>query len=578
MKKTGAQLAVFALEQIGVKHTYGIPGTHTTELYDEVNKSVQIQPILVTHEGGGSFMADATSRTSNGIGCLTIVPAAGTTHAMSGIGEAFLDGIAMLVISGGTRRDSGRYYQLHQIEQSEIVKAVTKAQFLILEHKDIIPTIYKAYDIATGNEPGPVFIEIPVELQLFAAEIAEMPIYKSTKQNPKFEKAEIKKVVDTLLAASNPMFYVGWGSLNGYEYIIKIAEKLAAPVATTLQGKSAFPNSHPLYTSASLGAASKPSGQWALKQHDAMLAVGVRFSEIATGSYGLDNPKNLIHIDINPEVFNKNYEAEQTILADSGEVLKAIWEEIESRNFTSKQSFEEVGSKLAKMNQDYFDTWLKGKRNDIVSPGYFFKALRAQMDDDAFMLTDDGTHTFLASELFPVNQARKFVSPTDFNCMGYCVPASLAIKLNNPDKQVVGIVGDGAMLMTGLELVTASSYGIAPILFIFNDGELGQISQFQSVPLNRKTCTVLHKVNYEGIAIAAGIDFMQIENDNQIEDVISKAIALNKTGKPVLINVNIDYSKKTMLTKGVIKVNFLRFPLSEKLRFFGRAVKRHIAG
>lgn len=578
MKKTGAQLAVFALEQIGVKKTYGIPGTHTTELYDEVNKSEQIQPILVTHEGGGSFMADATTRTSGGIGCLTIVPAAGTTHAMSGIGEAFLDGIAMMVISGGTRRDSGRYYQLHQIEQSEIVKAVTKAQFLIKNHSDIIPTIYKAYDIATGNEPGPVFIEIPVELQLFAAEVAEMPLYVSTKQNPKFSKEEITKAVNMLLAAKNPMLYVGWGSLNGFKFLQKIAEILAAPVATTLQGKSAFPNNHPLYTSASLGAASKPSGQWALKQHDAMLAVGVRFSEIATGSYGLENPKNLIHIDINKEVFNKNYKASQTIHADSGEALEAIWLEIKSRNFIAKQSFEEVGAKLSKMNEEYFNTWLKEKRSDIVSPGYFFKSLRSQMEDDAFMVTDDGTHTFLASELFPVYGQRKFVSPTDFNCMGYCVPASLAIKLNNPDKQVVGIVGDGAMLMTGLELVTASSYGIAPILFIFNDGELGQISQFQTVPLNRKTCTVLHKVNYEGIAIAAGVDFMRIDNDFQIDEVIAKAIALNKTEKAVLINVNIDYSQKTMLTKGVIKVNFMRFPLSEKLRFLGRAIKRHLVG
>ena len=113
------------------------------------------------------------------------------------------------------------------------------------------------------------------------------------------------------------------------------------------------------------------------------------------------------------------------------------------------------------------------------------------------MVTDDGKHTFLSSELFPVNHPRHFISPTDFNCMGYCVPASIAVKLNNPTKQVVGIVGDGAILMTGLELITAKSYGISPILFIFNDGELGQISQFQSVPLNRKTCTVLSEINFE---------------------------------------------------------------------------------
>ena len=165
MKRTGAQLAVFALEQVGVKYTFGIPGTHTTELYDALDLSEQITPILVNHEGGGAFMAEALSRTSDSIGTLAIVPAAGLTHAMSGIGEAFLDGIPMLVIAGGTRTDTGRHYQLHQFDQVELAKNITKAQFGIKSHNEIIPSIYKAYEIATSGEPGPVFIELPVNLQ-----------------------------------------------------------------------------------------------------------------------------------------------------------------------------------------------------------------------------------------------------------------------------------------------------------------------------------------------------------------------------------------------------------------------------
>ncbi|MCD8529050.1 MAG: thiamine pyrophosphate-dependent enzyme, partial [Chitinophagales bacterium] len=216
-------------------------------------------------------------------------------------------------------------------------------------------------------------------------------------------------------------------------------------------------------------------------------------------------------------------------------------------------------------NDKYFNSWLNDKNTERVSPGYFFKALREKADVDAMMVTDDGKHTFLASELFPVNHPRHFISPTDFNCMGYCVPASIAIKLNNPSKQVVAIIGDGAMLMTGLELITAKSYDIAPLLFLFNDGELGQISQFQSVPLNRKTCTVLSDVNFEGIAIAAGIDYLAMDNDSQIDEIIDKAIALNKQNKAVLVNVHIDYSQKTMLTKGVIKTNLGRFPFREKV-------------
>jgi len=188
MRKTGAYLVVHALEQIGIKYTFGIPGVHNTEIYDELNKSIQIKPILVTHEGAGAFMADGVSRTSRNIGTMVIVPAAGTTHAMSGIGEAYLDGIPMLIISGGTRRDSGRKYQLHQIDQGKLLDGIIKKYYLIENHGDIIPTIYSAYNKANEGEPGPVFVEVPFELQNFQAEIHDLPEYNLTEKSFIFGK------------------------------------------------------------------------------------------------------------------------------------------------------------------------------------------------------------------------------------------------------------------------------------------------------------------------------------------------------------------------------------------------------
>lgn len=175
MKKTGAWLVRFALEQLGVQYTFGIPGVHNTELYDELQRSKQITPILVTHECGGAFAADAISRTSDQIGTLITVPAAGITHAASGIGEAFLDGIPMLVISGGIRRDTENHFQLHDIDQQALLKPITKASYLIQSHQEIIPTIYEAYQIAIAGEPGPVFIEVPVDIQLFTGDVASIP-------------------------------------------------------------------------------------------------------------------------------------------------------------------------------------------------------------------------------------------------------------------------------------------------------------------------------------------------------------------------------------------------------------------
>ena len=578
MKKTGAELAVFAFEQIGVEYTFGIPGTHTTELYDEMNKSEKITPILVTHEGGGAFMADAISRTSSSIGVLTIVPAAGLTHAMSGIGEAFLDGIPMLILAGGTHKTSGKSYQLHEFDQIALAKNITKAQFLIEKNDDVISTIYKAYDIAITGEPGPVFIELPFNVQLFSDEVTSMPTYQAKQSVTELNMAGIEQAVTLLKNAKNPMMFVGWGALDAKDETTELAEILVAPVAVTLQGKSAFPNDHPLYTSVFLGKSAKPSGQWALAQHDVLLTVGARMGEIATGSYGLEQPNNLIHIDINPAVFDKNFKSTVAIESDAKLALKAIIDELKKENFKTDKSQTEVEQKLALENKKYDDTWLKEPKADIVSPGHFFKSLRKQLQNDAMMVVDDGKHTFLAAELFPVFEPRQFISPTDFNCMGYCVPATIATKMANPERQVIGIVGDGAFQMTGLEAITAAAYEVPAIFFIFNDGELGQISQFQKIPLNRKTCSIIGKANFEGVAIATGAEYLVLDNDGQIDEVIAKALDLSAKGKHVMVDINIDYSQKTMLTKGVVKVNLSRFTFKEKIRFLSRAAKRHLLG
>lgn len=576
MKKTGASLAVYALEQIGVKYTFGIPGVHNIELYDEINNSDQIEPILVTHEGGASFMALGVSCTSNSIGTLMIVPAAGTTNAMSGIGEAFLDGIPMLIFSGGTRQDSGRHYQLHQLNQDNLVNEITKAFFKIESHEEIIPTIYKAYDIAISGEPGPVFIEIPMEYQMFKGEVSKLLPYTKSFQNPKIDNSKIKATAELLLKAKNSGIYVGWGAANASKYTQKIAEILSAPVATTLQGKASFPANHPLHTGFGFGPNSVPAAQKAFKNCDAMLAVGVRFSEIATGSYGVTVPENLIHIDINKEVFDKNYPSKIHIEADAEEALMLLVKELEDQSKKIRKDHSVLTKLIKAEKEKYYSEWKQKPLNDKVSPGFFFETLTKFTDDDTYFVVDDGKHTYLAAELLPVNHSRHFVSPTDFNCMGFCVPAAIGTKFMNPKSKVVGIVGDGGFLMTGMETLTASTYKKGVIYFVFHDGELGQISQFQKIPLKRKVATIIGNINIKGIADATGASYFYMENDSEIENIMQNAFKEVEKDIPVIVDVNIDYSKKTMMTKGVVKTNLSRFSFKEKVRFISRAAKRHL--
>ncbi|HBH24792.1 MAG TPA: acetolactate synthase large subunit [Cytophagales bacterium] len=577
MKKTGANLVVHALEQIGVRYTFGIPGVHNTEIYDELNNSEQITPVLVTHECGASFMADGLSRTSDTIGALVIVPAAGTTHAMSGIGEAYLDGIPMLIISGGVRRDTGRKYQLHQLDQEKLLKHIVKKYFLVRRHDQILQTIYEAYHVATSGEPGPVFVEVPAEIQLFRGEVNDLPPFVRNTTITDIDNIAIHQAVRFLVEAKKPGIFVGWGAVDATEEVKRIAEHLSAPVATTLQGLSAFPADHPLHTGVGFGPASVPASQKAFADCDCLLAVGTRFGELATGSYGVTVPENLVHIDINNEVFNKNYKAKVAIEGDATLILSKMVEELDRHKLTLSKERLALPDKIADQKARYFKEWSKQK-NDKVTPGHFFKSLRTYLPEDAYVLTDDGKHTFLTAELFPTYKSRHFISPTDFNCMGYCVPASIGVKFSHPDHHVAAIVGDGAFMMTGMELLTANTYGIGIVAFVFNDGELGQISQFQKIPLNRKTCTVLGKVKIEGIATATGSRYLNMENDLEVEKVIEEAYQSATEGQSVIVDVNIDYSKKTFLTKGVVKTNLGRFPLSEKVRFIGRALKRRIKG
>lgn len=575
MKKTGAWLVVKALEQLPISHTFGVPGVHNTEIYDELNKSTKITPILVTHEGGGAFMADAVSRTSGNIGTLVIVPAAGITHALSGIGEAFLDGIPMLIISGGIRTDVNKRYQLHEWDMHSVLSGVTKKTFKIKNHQEIMASIFDAYNIAVSGNPGPVFIEIPANIQLFKGEVSEIISFRKSEIKSDILDTQIDEAIRLISESKKIGLFLGWGAKEATDISIQIAERLNAPVSTTLQGYSVFPGNHGLFTGMGFSAASVPAAENAFKDVDCLIAVGTRFAEIPTGSYGAKVPENLIHIDIDKNVFNKNYKSKLAIEGDAREVLESLLLELKNRNIEKLNSH--LRNTIAKDKQAYYQEWSDYKF-DKVNPYNFFTSLRQNLDNDAITVVDDGNHTFLTVELFQNLKSKHFISPTDFNCMGYCVPATIGAKLANPDKQVIGIVGDGAFLMTGLELLTAKRNHLGIVIFVFHDGELSQISQGQEIPYNRKTSTELGDFKLEGIANAVGAEYLVIGNDSQINQTIRTAVEKARNNKIVLIDVFIDYQKRTRFTKGVVKTVLGNFPFNDKVRFIGRAIKRKIFG
>lgn len=576
MKILGGKIVVKALEEEGVEYIFGIPGTHNTELYDALADST-ITPYLVTDEQCASFMADAYARVSGKVGVLNVVPGAGLTHCLSGVAEAFMDNVPLVVLACGIRNDTGRHYQLHHIDQMAIIRPVVKETFQVKDPNDIYPMMRRAFALARSGTPGPVAVEIPGNYYLLRQEIegVRSSLYTYQDNQPaKVKSEDLTPLLEMLKQAKRPALYLGWGARQAGDLLVRLAETLEAPVATTIQGKGVFPENHPLWLWNGFGRAAPEFVQRVMDQCDCLLAIGCRFGELATASYGLTPPENLIHVDINKDVFNKNYLAKIAIESDASGFVKALLPRLSA----PPPKNEALRNLISQGHQQFWDESLSGGNHQLVSPARLFKSLQNVLGPEAIYVADSGNGAFLAMEFLRLTQPTRFIGPIDYSCMGYCPPASIGAKLAKPDLPVVGIAGDGALLMTGLELISASNYGIAPMIFVMNDGELGQIAQFQRIPLNRAASSRLHPFDLASYAKAVGAEYLDLPDNSVLEKTIQEAAALSRKNRPVVVNVAIDYSRKTYFTKGVVATNLLRMPWSERLRIIARAAWRHTVG
>jgi acetolactate synthase I/II/III large subunit len=559
---TGAQLVLRALEDEGIRLAFGIPGTHNIELYDVLAESEKVRAVLVTDEQSASFMADAAWRASGVMACVNVVPGAGLTHAMSGIAEAFMDAIPMLVLGCGIRVDSGMAYQLHDVDQQSIAAPVTKGTFRPKTGEEIYPTIRKACALAREGRPGPVFVEIPANLYLFkfADSLSPQRGERVRGEGPSAEL--IDRAVAMLTNARRPLIYAGLGAAGGRNDLIALAEKLEAPVATTFQGKGVFPESHPLAMWPGFGAAAPPFARKVAATCDLTLAIGCRFGEVATGSYGAPPVGPLIHVDIDPDAVGRNYRAELPIVADAAEFLRALVPRIPNR--TPDPELREI------IRCGREDAFAGASSDSGVSPGRLIQALQKRFGREAIFTADSGNGTFLAMEWLVLDKPGKFLAPVDYSCMGYSVPAAIGAKLACPGNPVIALAGDGAFLMTGLELLTAASQNVAASFFVLRDRELAQIAQFQNVAFGRKSESELPDYDLATICKGVGVDCIRLERDADIESVLQQI-----DGKrPIAVDVAIDYSRKTFFTQGVVKTNLGRLPWKDRLRFIARAVVR----
>ncbi|MDP8254606.1 MAG: thiamine pyrophosphate-binding protein [Candidatus Alcyoniella australis] len=566
---TGAQALVRTLERLGVQRVFGIPGAQNLELFDEL-RDAAFDLVLPTHELCAAFMADATGRLTGKPGVLVVVPGPGVTNALTGLAEALLDSAPLLAIFCAVRSDLPKAFQLHQIPQLEVARPLCKEVLRAERVDEVAATIARGYQLACAGEPGPVAVELPFNVFMETGSLGRMP---AAPVAPQLDWSKLEQIAARLRAVKRVGIYAGAGAFDASEDLIKLAETLAAPVATTISGKGVIPEDHPLSVGFGYGAFGSPLAQQTFAEVDLVLAVAVKFGEVATGSYGMPDDKPLIHIDINPKVLGANLKPELSLVADAAAALAGLLRILGRKK-------RERARRLKGQVQGERQAWDKAlltlpESPTDVTPERLVATLRLLLERDAIITTDSGNHMFQMVAGFDVYAPRSFIAPVDYQSMGYGVPAAVAAKLAFRDRQVAACVGDGCFLMTGLEVLTAVRESAPITIVLFNDGKLGLIAQSMRGLYRRETAVVLPQLDYRALAQGLGLDYVLIQSDIEIESGLSRALRSKRSS---LVDARVNYERATRYFKGVARANVARTDMPTLLRMGARMVRRMVLG
>jgi acetolactate synthase-1/2/3 large subunit len=464
------------------------------------------------------------------------VPGPGVTNCLTGLGEALLDSIPVVAIVGDVANGAKyRPFQVHELPQAELLKPVTKGVFCVQHQVEIPDLIRKAFLLAQSGEPGPAAVVIPYNL------LIEKEVYNSGPLGDPglpLDEDGFAHALAVLSCKGRVGIYAGLGCMDCAPTLVKVAEMLQAPVATSVSGKGVIDESHPLAVGWGYGPQGTKTAEEIFKSVDTVLAVGVRYSEVSTGSYAIPKHRQLIHVDINPKNLGAVVDATVCVNADAGVFLSSLLDHADQLSRSCDPGLEQRIANL-KAKDAECHTKLYGKCG--VDPMALILALRRCTNPDALVFVDVALAEHLAAEAFVVHQSRTYFNPVDNQSMGWSIPASLGAQRAFPGRQVVTLTGDGCLLMSAMELSTAARACLPVKFFVLDDGTYHYMQVLQQAAYRRTTATQLAHLDYEALAKAMGLAYFEVTATCDVEGVINGAL---EHAGPVLVRVQTDYGKR----------------------------------
>jgi acetolactate synthase I/II/III large subunit len=562
MKINGADAVAFVLIKLGVSHIWGIPGSKTLSVYNAI-KDCGINSILAANELSASFMADGYYRVSGKPGVCIAIPGPGLTNMLTGIAEAFLDSSAMLVVTVNPKKSS-RCFHIHEIPQLEIVRPIVKKTVQI-SSIDRLNELFEAYHYSYQDEPGPVVVEIGSEV--LEQEIEESELVPKLSSAPmRISKEDVVKIVQYISEAGQVGIYAGRGCMAAGREMLEMSRRLSAPIATTISGRGVVPEDYELSAGYGFGRSGSPAAYRIFNNCDLILAIGVKFSEMATGGWGLKF-KKMIHIDAAKNNLDKNFTSLFSVHADAQNALEELNKSlIDLKIPVNDRAIEEIN----KFKTEHAAKTGKIKDNGSLHPARFLQELRRCLPRDAILSTDVGYHQLWSISDFAVFEPGTYLTPTDYQAMGFGLPAAIGAAMGRPDKKVICICGDGGFLISGFELLTAVREKINLSVFVFNDGALGLIKGLQEKIYNQNISVDLNNPDFEKLANSFGVRYFQISGETNLKGKLENILEHKGVN---LVECKIVYEEFPQYLKGSIRNAWDQASLSRKMSLLYRYVK-----